>query len=182
MGDADTLLHDLGIILQSLSIISVVFAFHTPSSLEFLDRCRAKCYLGVGARSCIIIFMMIGFAKVLGDLVDMIPQGVLGIWILIVCLRKTGMLPRGLRWLGMTAGLGLALVALFPIGYAFLMDPIILMGGSPSEGYIIEITFANQLLHPILSIDYLMGLPTYSIWTILLGSRLLRRACISVLD
>ncbi|QMU28147.1 hypothetical protein [Adhaeribacter radiodurans] len=169
-----TLPHDVSIIIQSLFMLPVVYALHALARRESIDKSRLALYLGLGALSFIVFIMLAGFIKSLGDLLYMVPQGIFGLWLILICRLMAGKLSRALRWLGTASGFGLILIALFLLGYALFVDPIILQGGPPPEGYVIKINTANLILHQILWIGSIMGLPTYPLWSILVGNLLLR--------
>ncbi|MDX2046629.1 MAG: hypothetical protein SFU87_07565 [Chitinophagaceae bacterium] len=106
----------------------------------------------------------------------MIPQGMFGVWLIVINWQLTGILSRGIRWFGIIVGLGLALVGIFNIGYAILVDPIGLrIPAAPIKELEIPVeTTANIILHNILIIGSFMGVLTLPIWTIILGRKLLR--------
>lgn len=91
--------------------------------------------------------------------------------------------PQWLRWFGIMVGFGLALVGIFPLGYAIFVDNIILHIPVPSDEVIQKIpvdTPANVFLHQIIWIGSFMGVLTLPIWTILIGVRLLRKKTFSL--
>ena len=100
----------------------------------------------------------------------LIPQGALGGWLIVVCRQVANGLPRGLRRLGIVAGVGLALVSSFPIGYALFVDPAILHGPVGDDDRTPPGTDrANQVVHIALAIGTLIGCSTYPIWSALSG-------------
>ncbi len=81
-----------------------------------------------------------------------------------------------MTWLGIVCGVGLVLVAAFPIGYGMFVDPAMFHGpitDNTSEPPGTET--ANGILHVVLLIGTFMGVATYPIWAALVGRRLLRQ-------
>lgn len=166
--------HDVGVILQFLLLIPVVFGLHKLSYQRSPGMSRAMLVTGVGALSFTVLFLLLIFPKILNDALYMFPQGVFGVWLMGVSWCMKSILSRGLRWFGMVVGLGLALVGTFPLGCAIFVDinnlripavkPEDLSGG----------TFADYVFHQLLWIGTIMGVITLPIYTILLGRRLLR--------
>ena len=130
---------------------------------------------GVMLLSFIILLLLLIFAKVCEDSLYMFPQGVFGGWLIVFCWRYSGMLSSGLRYFGMVVGLGLALVGIFPVGYAIFVDPVVLrIPAVDPDKYPAVFNTANHILHLILDIGTFMGVFTLPVWSILLGRRLLR--------
>jgi hypothetical protein len=74
-------------------------------------------------------------------------------------------------------GFGLALVGIFPLGYAIFIDKIILQIPAAPDEEVAKIptdTNANIILHQILNIGTVLGVLTLPIWTIIVGIRLSR--------
>jgi hypothetical protein len=140
-------------------------------------------YVGIGSLCFTALFLSLNFPKILADVLYMFPQGIFGVWIMIACWRSGGLIPQWLRWFGIIVGFGLALVGIFPLGYAIFVDNIILHIPVPSDEVIQKIpvdTPANVFLHQIIWIGSFMGVLTLPIWTILIGARLLRKKTFSL--
>jgi hypothetical protein len=119
---------------------------------------------------------VLSLLKLASDVLYMIPQGALGAWLIVVCRQISNGLPRGLRRLGIVAGVGLILVSCFPIGYSMFVDPTILHGPVSDDDPTPPGTdMANQIVHIVLAIGTLIGCSTYPIWTALAGRSLLMR-------
>ena len=154
-------------------MIPVALALHRMNSQHSPGVNRTTVAAGVTALSLVVVGLLLEFVNVLGSGLYMVPQGLLGVWLIVVNRHLSAMLPRGIRWLGIVAGFGLVLVAAFPIGYAIFVDPR--LGPIPFDYQPPKETeMANNILHNILGIGGLMGIPTYSIWATLVGRRLLR--------
>ena len=165
--------HHVGVILQSLFMIPVLFGLHTLAGDRITGTSRATLLVGVGSLSLIGLCALLFILDVVADDLYLVPQGVLGVWLMVVTRRLSSVLPRGITRFGMVVGLGLLLVGIFPLAYGLLVDPIGLRGPVPPD-YPNPETTANTIIHIVFYIGTLMGVYTYPIWTILLGRRLLR--------
>jgi hypothetical protein len=169
--------HDLCVILQFLFLIPVVFIFFKLIQEHSPNPSKAMLNVGVGALCFTALFLLLNFPRILADTLYMFPQGVFGVWIIIACWRLKGIISQWLRWFGIIVGFGLALVGIFPVGYAIFVDNIILHIPAPSDEVMEKIpsnTPANNFLHQLIWIGTFMGVLTLPIWTILIGVRLLR--------
>ncbi len=168
--------HDVGVIAQSLCLLPFAVAFGAIAGRGSRGARRALDTAAVTGLGLIVVLMSLSLAKVVADVLYMIPQGAVGAWLLVVCRRAIG-LPRGLRGLGFVAGVGLVLVCAFPVGYALFVDPAILHGPISDDDPTPPGTDrANQIVHIVLAIGTLIGCSTYPIWCALTGRWLLRAA------
>ncbi|QHT71670.1 hypothetical protein GXP67_35880 [Rhodocytophaga rosea] len=170
--------HDGGVFLQFLLLIPVVFGLHKLSLLRPPGMSRTILSMGVGAVLWVVFCLLLTLPKVVAEVLYMFPQGVFGGWLMVVCWRLRNNLSPGLRWFGIIVGFGLALVGIFPLGYAIFVDTIILQIPAASEEAVakIPITPANMVLHWFLWVGSPMGVLTLPFWTILIGRRLLRES------
>jgi hypothetical protein len=169
--------HDVGAIVQFLLMIPVASGLYKLANQRSPGMSRANLVMGVAAISFTVLFLLLIFPKILSEALYMFPQGVFGVWLMIACWRFPGISSRGLRWFGIVTGLGLALVGIFPVGYAIFVDTLILQIPAPSAEAIQKIPFdtpANNMIHFILYIGSFLGILTFPIWSILLGRKLLR--------
>ena len=170
--------HDSCVILQFLFLIPVVIALFKLIRERSPAISQAMLNSGVGAICFTVLFLLLIFPKILADTLYMFPQGILGVWIIVACWRLQGIIPSWLRWFGVIVGFGLALVGIFPVGYAIFVDSVLLHIPAPSDEVMDKIpaeTFANTLLHQFLYIGSFLGVLTLPVWTILIGVRLLRK-------
>jgi hypothetical protein len=165
--------HDVGVILQSVFLLPVVLAVKSLGHQQSASVGRATAAVGVAALSLVVLFLLLTFVKV-WDAMYMIPQGVLGVWLIVVNRQATGVFPRSLTRLGQVSGVGLLLVGAFPISYAIFVDPIGFHGPVPFDSVPPQAPTANAIVHIVLLIGTFMGVTTYPIWAALLGRRLLR--------
>ena len=170
--------HDIGIIIQFLLMIPVVYGLQNLMQQKVPGIGKSLLIIGVGAILLVVVLLLLVFPKIVADVLYMFPQGIFGVWLIIVNWRLSGLLPKATRWFGMIVGFGLALVGIFPPGYALFVDPILLQIPAASEEAVAKIpidTPANTLLHQILFIGTFRGVITFPVWEVLLGARLLRR-------
>ncbi len=171
--------HDVGVILQFLLLIPVVFGFYKLSYQRSEGMSKAMLVTGVGTLSFTVLFLLLIFPKLLNDTLYMFPQGIFGVWLIIVSWRMQGILSKGLRWFGVVVGFGLALVGTFPLGMAIFV-PWYTLGAPPEiPAVAIEVSasvhLADIIFHQFLLIGTFLGVITLPIYTILLGTRFLRK-------
>jgi hypothetical protein len=169
--------HDFGVSIQFLFMIPVAVALQSLSQQTRPGRRQPAVTLGTVALSFTSLFLILIFPKVVSDGLYTFPQGVFGVWLIIVNLRLTGNLPGSLRWFGIVVGAGLMIVGLFSVGYAIFVSPIMLrIPAAPLEEVInIPHSPANIFLHYFIWIGSFMGVFPLPFWTILLGRILFLR-------
>lgn len=174
--------HDAGVILQFFLLIPVASALFKLSQQLHNGITRTTLNIGIGALSFTALFLLLDFPKIIADVLYMFPQGVFGVWLIIVCWRMKGIFSQGLRWFGIVVGLGLALVGIFPLGFAIFVDKIILhIPAAPNEviAKIPTDTTANIILHQFVWIGSFLGVFTLPFWTILIGRWLRRKTLVN---
>jgi hypothetical protein len=167
--------HDSCVILQFLFLIPVVIALFKLIQEQSPGVSRTMLNAGIAALGFTILFLLLIFPKIIADTLYMFPQGIFGIWIITACWRLQGIIPQWLRWFGIIVGFGLALVGIFPVGYAVFVDSVILHIPAPSDEVMDKIpaeTLANVILHRALYVGSFLGVLTLPVWTILVGVRL----------
>jgi hypothetical protein len=174
-GDLIFRLHDAGVILQFLLMIPVVFGLHALARPRAPGANRATLVVGVVALALTVLCLMLRLINVISDEVYMVPQGVLGIWFIVVNRLVSGVLPRGLTWLGTIVGLGLVLVGTFPLAYTVFVEPVDFFAPIPAGYSPPPMTTPNKIIHEVLLIGTFMGVATNPIWTLLVGGRLVRK-------
>jgi hypothetical protein len=173
--------HDAGVIVQSLCLIPLVLALGALARQRSPGSGRGGAVAAMVFLALVIALMVLGSAGLVADVLYMIPQGALGVWLIVVCQRNAAGLPPGLRWLGGVAGVGLILIGIFPIGYAAFVDAAILHGPiSDNDPAPPGTDKANQVIHILLAIGTLIGCPTYPLWSGLAGRWLLVRGTVGV--
>ncbi|MDN3581808.1 hypothetical protein [Mucilaginibacter flavus] len=170
--------HDTFVILQFVFLIPVVVALFRLIQERLSGISALMLHIPITALCFTVLFLLLIFPKILADTLYMFPQGILGVWLVMACWRLKAIIPQWLRWFGIVVGFGLALVGLFPVGYAIFVDSVILHIPAPSDEVMAKIpaeTPANILIHQILYIGSFMGVLMLPIWTILIGVRLFKK-------
>jgi hypothetical protein len=165
--------HDVGVILQSIFMMPLVHALGDILGRRWPNAQRTTVVAGIAALTLTILSLVLSIAGVLSGQLFMIWQGMLGAWLIVVCRLVSDTFSRGLRRFGTVVGVGLLIVAVFPIGYLIFVDPH--LGPVPwdYEGPA-GTEKANDILHTILGIGGFLGVATLPIWTALMGRRVLK--------
>ena len=173
-------LHDISGILQFLLLLPVAFSLCHISYHGTRKMGRTMLNSGITVLSVTVLLLLLNFPKIVGEPWYMFTQGVFGVWIILACYRLPGLIQPGLRWFGIVAGTGLALVGLFPLGFAIFVDKVILQIPAAPDEVIEKIpaTAANIVLHYVLYTGTFMGVIPFPFWTILLGRKLLRKTIV----
>jgi hypothetical protein len=168
--------HDAGIILQSLCLMPFALALGAIARQQSPESSRVMGTTAVTFLGLVVVLVLLGFVKVVADVLYMIPQGGVGGWLIAVCLQKANGLPKGLRILGVVAGVGLILISLFPIGYSLFVDPAMLRGPISDDAPTPPGTHrANGIVHMVLAAGTLIGCSMYPLWSALAGRWMLSR-------
>jgi hypothetical protein len=168
--------HDIGVALQFLLLISVAFGLQTLSRQSPPGLSKATFATGVGAVIFVVLLVLLGVGnKIVSNGFYMFPQGIFGIWLIVVNWCLSGSLPEWLRWLGMTVGLGLALVGTCFVGLCFVYPSTLVIPALSQESIKEVNSVANTFFHQLLYFATFMGVATLPIWTILTGFQLLKK-------
>jgi hypothetical protein len=168
--------HDAGIILQSLCLMPFALALGAIARQQSPESSRVMGTAAVAFLGLVVLLVLLGFVNVVADVLYMIPQGAVGGWLIAVCLQKANGLPKGLRILGVVAGVGLILISLFPIGYSLFVDPAMLRGPISDDAPTPPGTDgANGIVHMVLAAGTLIGCSMYPLWSALAGRWMLSR-------
>jgi hypothetical protein len=168
--------HDAGIIVQSLCLMPFALALGAIAHQQSPGSSRMIGTAAVTSLGLVAVLVLLGFVKVVADVLYMIPQGAVGGWLIAVCLQKANGLPKGLRILGIVAGVGLILISLFPIGYSLFVDPAMLRGPISDDAPTPPGTHrANGIVHMVLAAGTLVGCSMYPLWSALAGHWMLSR-------
>ena len=164
--------HDVGVILQSLCMIPLVLTLGGIAGQHSPEARRRTVTVGVTALVLTMLSLLLSIANLISGTLFMLWQGLLGAWLIVVNRHLTGDFSRGLMRFGIVAGIGLLVVAVFPIGYFLFVDPSL---GPQPWGYKSPAGTekANDILHSILGIGGFIGVATLPVWTALAGRRLL---------
>jgi hypothetical protein len=167
--------HHANLAVQFLLMIPVLSALRNLLQQRSKGMSRGFFNLGVGAIFLTIVCLMLGIIRIFNDGLFTFPQGVFGVWLIIVSWRLKGVFSKGLGWYGMIVGFGLMLVGTFEPLFAIFVDPILLrIPPVPPEQLNIKITPADMVIHYIFFTGSLLGVLMLPFWTILMGVRLFR--------
>ncbi|MBB5055452.1 hypothetical protein HDF16_000121 [Granulicella aggregans] len=167
--------HDVGVVLQFILWIPLAFGLQTLSLQNAPSLSRGTITWGIAAISLVAVLLLLSVGKIVNDMFYMLPQGVFGAWLIVVNVRLSRLLPRWLRYFGIVVGLGLVLVGtVFPGLAVFVYPNMLRVPAVPVDDETLQQTEINRILHLVLAIGSLLGVVTLPIWTLLLGSRLLR--------
>ena len=166
--------HDIGTIFQFLLLAIVPLGLQKLSRKTPPGMSKATLAAGVGAILFVALLLLLGIARIVSDGFYMFPQGVFGVWLIVISWRLLGSLPRWHRWFGMVVGLGLTLVGIAWLGVAFVYPSMLAIPAVPLQNVVEQNTLANNIFHHILYVGSYMGVATLPIWTILTGLKLLR--------
>ena len=164
--------HDVAIICQSLLLIPAICVVHALYRQRSSAVSFASAVTSVTALSAIALLQSLRFADIGPDTLYMVPQGLLGVWLIIVNKCAKDILPPHVARVGMVAGLGLTMIAaslLTVIGYfgvGALSGPI-RVGDSSAR-------LVNRIVHINLDVGTFLGKPTYPIWVLLVAFTFLR--------
>lgn len=166
---------DIAVALQALLMILVTLAIlrlQTPLR-------QAPWLAGVGILGHVGVVLSIGlyfaFGAVSGDMLYMLPQGLIGIWLIALCWSASSLSVR-LRVIGVLAGIGLLLIAVSDVIIANALGwHIFDLRARPSVSAEAVSSQGNWLGHALLPIGTLLGRILYPIWSIAVGYKLIRR-------
>ena len=168
--------HDIGVALQFLLLISLAFGLRTLSRQSPPGLSKATFATGVGAIIFVVLLVLLGVGgKIVSNGFYMLPQGIFGIWLMVVNWRLSESLPGWLRWLGMILGFGLTLVGTSFVGICFVYPAILAIPAVPLESVKEVNSVANTFFHQLLFYSSFVGVALLPIWTILTGFQLLKK-------
>lgn len=167
---------DIAVGVQFLLLIPAVFGLRTLSRQSPPELGKAAFATGKWTVIFVVLLVWLGIGdKIVSNGIYMIPQGVFGIWLIVVNWRLSRSLPRWLRWFGMIVGLGLALVGTCFVGLCFVYPSQLYIPHPPMESIKEVNSVANTFWHQLLYFASFMGVDTLPIWTILAGFQLLKK-------
>ena len=168
---------DIAVGVQFLLLIPAVFGLRTLSRQSPPGLGNAAFATGKWAAIFVVLLVWLGVGdRIVSNGLFMIPQGIFGIWLIVVNWRLSRSLPKWLRWFGMIVGLGLALGGTCFVGICFIYPSQLYIPHPPMESIKEVNSAANTFWHLILiKFASPMGTATLPIWTILTGFQLLKK-------
>jgi hypothetical protein len=88
--------HDAAIIVQAFCLIPFTLALDAVARRHSLGSSRVMGATAVTFLTLVVILLLLSFFKVVADVLYMIPQGAVGVWLIVVCRQKANGLPTGL--------------------------------------------------------------------------------------
>jgi hypothetical protein len=165
--------HDLGTVLQALLMIPAVLLLSTLAG-AFHGRARRLVALGVIGEATVALFLMLTFAINASNMLDMLPQGLVGLWLILVSIAMRYTLSRGTTRIGIVAGTGLVVIALSLVGIAVALGPAVVVftpSAAPPVDPAAVSSVTNRIAHQALGVGTLLGRTLYPLWAISVGIR-----------
>jgi hypothetical protein len=166
--------HDFALALQLLFLIAVAFGLQQLSHQSPPGMSKATRNTGVGLIVFAILCLLLGLGKVVSDGFYMLPQALLGLWLIVANRRFSELLPRWLTWFGTIVGFGLTLVGVSWLGLSFVYPTLWAIPAVPIQDVTQVESPANNLFHQTLNIGTYIGVITLPVWTIVTGFKLLK--------
>jgi hypothetical protein len=171
--------HDIGVILQSLLLVPAALVIRRRGSVDGPFWRSPMAFTGVAANLLLALSLVLVFATQASDMLYMVPQAFVGIWIIAACRARPPGLGKAVRGFGWVVGLGLVIVGLADIGIAVALGPSVMaiIGPVPTQVDPVGVSSAlNGWSHIALDIGSLLGVLTLPFWSILAGRGLARAA------
>ncbi len=164
---------DAGVLLQAMAMIPVTLVVGVPTQRTWRS---FPAVLGIVAQAALVVLLLLRFANVTSDMLYMLPQGVVGVWLLVANRKPSDLLAGGLARTGLIAGLGLLIVGAGFLIYGALVAPGVFAGPLTNAEIDAQAwTPANVIAHLCLALGTVVGRFAYPVWTLLLARNLLRR-------
>lgn len=164
---------DASIIIQSFLMLPVAFGLVSILRGKPATFGDPLVLFGLIAFGSLCISSALIFSGTVSDMFYMLPQGLVGVWVVLVNGRLPVPLGRSVRWLGRISGFGLILIGLGFVIYGACVAPRIFAGPlSNAEIDAQTWTTANILAHMLMAAGTLLGRALNPVWLLLLGRRL----------
>lgn len=167
---------DAVVLLQALAMIPVVLGVYTLLRTQGRGPGQATVVLGLGAQALLALAILLQFAKLSSDMLYMLPQGLVGLWLVVVNWRPPPQLSKGLARTGFVAGVGLLVIGVGTLIHVILVAPKELTSLlTDAEIDAQTWTTPNVVAHICLAVGTI-GRAVYPVWTLLLARNLLRQS------
>jgi hypothetical protein len=164
--------HDGLIILQSVLLVPFAVFLSRVTLLGAAPPRLVAASLAVTSLLAIALLQTLRFVNVGPDTLYMLPQGLLGVWAIMMSRRMRSRLSRAVLSLGVVAGIGLMMIA------ASLLSIILYFGVGALSGPIRNpgayAQAVNRGAHYNLRVGTYLGRLGLPIWVLLIGRRALR--------
>ena len=166
-------LQDASVSIQSLLMLPLAFGLVSVLRGKPATFSDPLVVLGLIAFGTLCISSALIFSGTVSDMFYMLPQGLVGLWVVWISGRTSVSLGRDVLWLGRISGFGLILIGLGFVIYGVFVAPRIFVGPlSNAEIDAQTWTTANILAHMLMAAGTLLGRALNPFWLLLLGRRL----------
>ena len=126
----------------------------------------------VGTTSAVVTALCLGLVLLAhaSDMLYMLPQGGIGLWLIAVCAKWPTAIGRATRYLGLGVGVGLLMVAGSFIAIATAQGPALWALRDQHLGPLdpaIESSSLNVVGHQVLALGSLLGVLMYPVWAVM---------------
>ena len=164
---------DASVSIQSLLMLPLAFGLVSVLRGKPATFSDPLVVLGLIAFGTLCISSALIFSGTVSDMFYMLPQGLVGLWVVWISGRTSVSLGRDVLWLGRISGVGLILIGLGFVIYGVFVAPRIFVGPlSNAEIDAQTWTTANILAHMLMGAGTLLGRALNPFWLLLLGRRL----------
>jgi hypothetical protein len=162
--------HDVASIGQSLLLIPAAYTLSVFARTQPLSFHRANAVMAITALSAIALLQSLLFINVAPGTLYMFPQGLLGVWLIVVNRRLSNGFPPHVTRVGILAGVGLIMIGASLLTVVGYFGPGILSGTPPPDDP--QARLVNRIAHINLDLGTFLGKPLYPIWVLLVARRL----------
>jgi hypothetical protein len=162
--------HDVATVFQSLLLLPAVYVLYTRYREQHQSLSGIVTVIAAAALCAIALVQSLWLAGVMPETVYMLPQGIVGLWLIAANTSRWRNLPARESLIGTLGGVGLVMIAvsfmtlISYFGFQALTSRIDL--SSP------QAQFVNQALHVNLHVASWVGKPLYPVWVLLVARRL----------
>lgn len=171
-------LHDGTVALASLLIAAAAWSLRDVATRNGDTVGSPTAWLGtISGIATAILLALVSLTRA-NDMLYMFAQGGIGLWLIVLCVRRPAEFGGVTRAFGVVSGTGLVLIAasFVMIAVALGPSPFVLVDASYSGVAPANVgSSLNRYGHVIIAVGTLLGIPTYPVWAWLAG-RALRRA------
>jgi hypothetical protein len=159
-----TRVHDIALVIACLLVAAVAWSFRRHFE-GFLG--RSTTWLGILGGLATATFLALIFLTGASDMLYMLSQGVIGLWVIAFCILNPVLLASGTRAVGYIAGTGLVLIATGFVMIALALGPA-LVTLIDAHSVVVNPADAasplNSTGHLVLKAGSILGLPTLPVW------------------
>ena len=169
--------HDAGVIVQSLLLVPAALVIGRKDADATTVWQSPIAVMGVLANLLLALSLVLVFVTQASDMLYMLPQAFVGVWIILVCRAGPAGIGKPLRIFGWIVGIGLIIVGLADVGIIMALGPsmMAIVGPVPAQVDPVGVTGAlNEWSHVALSVGSVLGVITLPFWSMLAGRGIVR--------